>query len=64
AETPARKRNPNGAGTAHTDKRRETGKGGGHGLALLGGAAVFVALYVLVHVLSVASSWIVSLWPF
>ncbi len=46
------------------DKRRETGKGGGHGLALLGGAAVFVALYVLVHVLSVASSWIVSLWPF
>ncbi|SFH28559.1 hypothetical protein SAMN04488020_109116 [Palleronia marisminoris] len=46
------------------DKRRETGKAGGHCLALLGGAAVFVALYVLVHVLSVASSWIASLWPF
>ena len=46
------------------DKRRETGKADGRGHALLGGATVFVALYVLVHLLSVASSWIASLWPF
>ena len=44
------------------DKHRKSDKG--HGLALLGAAAVFVALYVMVHVLSVASSWIASLWPF
>ena len=46
------------------DKSRETGKAGGHGLALLGGAAVIVLVYVVIHVWNVATLWVGSFWPF
>ena len=37
------------------DKRRETGKADGRGLALLGGAAVIVLVFMVVHVWNVAT---------